>query len=176
MKKMIIVFLMMVMISASIPLGLHISKSLEKNNIYEIYSTSIVMAEDVVIDDKYTVDQFGETIILTKGMRGRVSDKIDYYSDQNGYENITADFQLDDTRKVRVLIAIDKSNENLLYPTIDADKIESSQRIISEYKLSRDKYHSRVKNAQTASVVICMAISLALCGCIWLFYKNNAKA
>lgn len=128
----------MIIILESIPLGLYVSKTIEKNYIYEIYSTSVVVADDVIIDDSNTVSQFGDAITLTKGMRGRVSDKIDYYSDQNGYENITADFQFDDARIVRVLIAVDKSNEELLYPTIDADKIESSHKIIAEYKQSRD--------------------------------------
>ena len=176
MKKMIIVFFMLVMISASIPLGLLISKTIEQNHIYEIYRTSIVLAEDVILDDKNTIDQFGETVILTKGMRGRVSDKIDHYSDQNGYENITVDFQLDDTKTLRALIAIENSNEIWDYPTIGIDKFESSQKIITEYQQSRNKYYSRVQNSRTVSVMISVAVSLVLCGSVWLVYKNNTKA
>lgn len=71
----------MIIILESIPLGLYVSKTIEKNYIYEIYSTSVVVADDVIIDDPNTVSQFGDAITLTKGMRGRVSDKIDYYSD-----------------------------------------------------------------------------------------------
>ena len=176
MKKAAIFIFMIVIIVVSIPLGLRLSKTIAKHTIYEMYSTSIVMAEDVIIDNQHVINEYGKAIILTQGMRGSVYKPIDYYSDQNGYENITADFKIDDTRIITVLIAIDNSNEVWNYPTIGIDKIESSHIFVSEYKQLRDRYHSRVQNAQTIGVVISVVISLFLCGIVWLVYKNNEKA
>ena len=53
------------------------------------------MAEDVIMDNQHVINEYGKAIILTKGMRGSVFKPIDDYSDQNGYENITADFKID---------------------------------------------------------------------------------
>ena len=176
MKKAAIFIFMIVIIVVSILLGLQLSKTIAKYTIYEVYSTNIVMAEDVIIDNQHVINEYGKAIILTKGMRGSVFKPIDDYSDQNGYENITADFKIDDTRIITVLIAIDDPNEVWNYPTIGIDKIESSQLFISEYKQTRDRYHSRVQKAQTIGAVISVVISLFLCGIVWLVYKNNEKA
>lgn len=142
--------------------------------VFESYDKEISMAEELVFDDQRIIELYGEPIILSKGMKGRIVDIIDCHGDTMGYENINVHFVVGDGKPVSAVISFDRAidstvlvlNEGIIdvRPIFDISKIESSQTILLEYKNSRERYLKTTQTIRvigtTVSLVVAMGLSV----------------
>ena len=161
-KKKVLVIPVVLMFVLSIPLGVLSANTYSKFEIYQYYRKQVVLKEDVILDDVYTTEKFGTSVILPAGVTGYISDKVDYWGDELGYENIDTSFVLDDGNYIDIAVSIKEDAEPYDIPTIDISRLDNAQTILSEYNQSREKYTTRVNSAKVVGVVIGVAFSLLL--------------
>ncbi|MBO4460509.1 MAG: hypothetical protein J5778_07630 [Clostridiales bacterium] len=145
------------------------------------------MAEDLIFDDQTIVDLYGEPIKLSKGMSGRIVDVIDSHGDTIGYDYINVHFKVKDGKTISAAISFDRKMDSSVLvlkegildirPVFDISKIEYPQTVLSEYKLSRERYFTTIRMIRiivvSISVVIAMGLSFAYFKCFK--YKTNNK-
>ena len=169
-------------------------------NIVENYFQDITIVEDIIIDDQELVDLYGEggPIVISSGLHGRIEDSIaSIGGDTKGYEYINAYIYDVNGKSLNVAISIDpevnkdvmvvesgahsissnsgldNSKVRIVYPVIGISKLDSYQRILSEYKQSREAYYSEIRASRIKGVVTGIATSLILCcGFVLYIYKK----
>lgn len=173
----------------SVASGYLISYLIERNIVVD-YFQDIVIAEDIIIDDQELVDVYGDggPIVISSGLHGRIEDSIAAIGgDTKGYEYINAYIYCANGKSLNVAISIDSEVDNdvmvvesgphpvssnsgldntnvrIVYPVIGISKIDSYQRILSEYKQSREDYYSGIRAARIKGVVTGIITSLILC-------------
>lgn len=153
---------------ATVSFGTHIYT----RSIVEVYCKKIILSEDIVFDDKSTLNHYGKTIKLNAGTTGEIRDMVNYRGDEVGYDFIRADFVLEDGTMILAVIPIDSNGENNSSSLIiDADKIENGHTIIYEYIQSRESYYSRKKNTYIIGLLIGIASSCLFIVIFTIIYK-----
>lgn len=202
-KKTALVIACVVMVLISIPFGLVLAQFEIRFSFVELYIKDITLAEDIVLDDKYILEKYGEPVTIPAGSIGKVQDMVCYLGDQGGYENMPTRFTLPDNEWVTVYITIDPEHLNSnpgssVYQltdvndlssvtkeyvngsssspnVIDIQKIESYQTIREEYINTREKYASEVRNCKILCLTISFIISVVLSLVLLLISKRTQK-
>lgn len=160
-----------------------------EKGIVENYYRKIEIAEEMIFDEPEIIEEYGEPIEILVGTRGTITDSIAYSGDLNGYDYIDATLSLDNGKYIRVAISFDygiqkeirPASEILSHPTekyiivFDISKIKLSQSVMEEYKLSRERYYSRVQKVRVISVVTCVVLYAIIGGTFCLVSKSKAK-
>lgn len=161
--------LSIVLIVLSITFGFIISRVYEKHHVYEWYIRKIRLIEDVEL-----VNSRGEHILLHTGCNGKIEDKIDYWGDEYGTDFIAAYFDNGENGIVYVAIATTTKGKSVHgRPLVEIKSIESSQTILSEYKISRDKYYNRIIKTRIICVVTSFFVSFILSFIAILFCRRR---
>lgn len=179
----------------------YIVLQISERHIVENYYRDITIAEDIIFDNQELIDVYGagEPISLTAGMQGYIADSVTPIGgDTKGFEYIDAYIKGVNGKALNVAISInpevdkdvlvvesrpyptvsesslDNSPVRIVYPVIGISKIDSYQEILSEYKMSREKYNSRIMVAKMVSITTGFVLSVILCvGFIVLLYKSR---
>ena len=173
--------LIVIFVLLGIPLGLFMTKQyIYFSNIRESYDREITLAEDIILDDELTVFLYGNPVILNKGDKGYIHDEINsVLGDEAGEAYIDARFSIGDGDSITVFISTDIESDNPpSAPVVDIDSIESSQTIINEYKQSRERYYTKVRNTQILGTALVVVIILVISAVVFLICKKtngNAK-
>lgn len=149
----------------SIPLGIFLTNQyIYFSHFSEKYEKKITLAEDIILDDELTVFLYGNPVILNKGDKGYIHDEINsVLGDEAGEAYIDARFSIGDGDSITVFISTDIESDNPpSAPVVDIDSIESSQTILNEYKQSRERYYTKVRNTQILGTAIIMVSLLAI--------------
>lgn len=202
-KKTALAIACVVMVLISIPFGLVLAQFEIRFSFVELYIKDITLAEDIVLDDKYILEKYGEPVTIPAGSIGKVQDMVCYLGDQGGYENMPTRFTLPDNEWVTVYITIDPEHLNSnpgssVYQltdvndlssvtkeyvngsssspnVIDIRKIESYQTIREEYINTREKYASEVRNCKILYTAISFIVAAVLSLIILLICKKTHK-
>lgn len=161
-KKILLVVLIILFLIESIPFGLICSKVYVKYGLFQIYRKEITLANEVIFDDQKTIDKYGEPVVLQSGINGYISDKVDYWGDERGYDFIDASLTLNNGDIFDIAIALNAGSLYPLAPTIDISNFEDANIIQMEYKLSRESYFSKVNSANELGLILGAVISLIL--------------
>ena len=174
-KRILFVVLIVLLFAESIPFGNICAKAYVKNGLFQIYKKEIVLANEVIIDDQQTVDKYGGSLVLPSGISGYISDKIDYWGDERGYDFIDASLTLNDGNIIDIAIALNAGSICPSVPTIDITNVEDYNTIKEEYKLSRETYFSSINKANICGLVLGALIPLILSISVWLIDRLVSK-
>ena len=192
-KALVIATILMLLAVSSFGIIKSIGKS---RQVVESYYSEISLNESIVLDDQNTLNKFGSPITLEKGTRGEISDSFDWYSECHGYKHIKARFNLDDNKRLDVILLFEPGNEETADntqvvdatitigngeeqqiipgtitvsdpPFIDINNVEDSQRIITEFQQTRESYNRKVKKTVVTGSVISVMIAIALVSVVW---------
>lgn len=193
-KTLVILTILMLLAVSSLGIIKSIGKS---RQVVESYYSEISLNESIVLDDQNTLNKFGSPITLEKGTWGEIRDSFDWYSEAHGYKHIKARFNLDDNKRLDVILLFEPGNEETADntqvvdatitigngeeqqiipgtitvsdpPLIDINNVEDSQRIISEFQHVRESYNQKVKQTVIIGSVISVIIAIALVSVVWI--------
>ena len=162
--------------------------------ITEGYKTRITLKETVVLDDQDIVDQYGGPVTLEAGTAGEIFEPIDWFIAKHQYKHIQASFPTDEGR-INVILGYEMENEkdtdvnveiynasiNVLdeekeqgktlqvaTPVININKINDSQKIVSEFKQTYERYYQRVNQTLIKGSIIGAICAFAMVAAVWL--------
>lgn len=145
--------------------------------IAELYYREIVFADDIVFDEQEAVAFYGNTVLISAGSRGAISEVVDYYGDTKGYELINVHMTANDQY---VEVALDISTDavkrvegNVLITGIDI--VESSEKILAEYEQIHDKINKRVISVRVIGTTIGFAISVVISAALLVTSLKHSK-
>lgn len=173
-----------------------ISSVMEAKHVGEFYRADITLKETVVFDDPHIVKLYGGPVTLEEGEAGEISDVIDSYDGRHRNKHIRASFDLDEDKTFSVKLdyetlgekdtdvivetfdvninALDDSKPEemttieFITPAININKINDSQKIVSEFKQTRERYYQRVNQTIIDGSIIGAVVALAMAAAIWL--------
>lgn len=173
-----------------------ISSVMEAKHVGEFYRADITLKETVVFDDPRIVKQYGRPVTLEAGTAGEVFDIIDSYGERHERKHIRASFALDEDDKFEVILGYEMEsgkdtdiiidtfevNKNALddskpeeittiefvTPAININKINDSQKIVSEFKQTRERYDQSIKQTIISGSIIAAVKALAIVAVVWL--------
>ena len=173
-----------------------ISSVMEAKHVGEFFRADITLKETVVFDDPHIVKLYGGPVTLEAGTTGEISDVIDYYGEKSGNKHIRASFDLDEDKTFSVKLdyetlgekdtdvivetfdvninALDDSKPEemttieIATPVININKINDSQKIVSEFKQTREKYYQKIKQTIIYGSIVAAIKALAVAVVIWL--------
>ena len=174
MKNTCLIVLAVLLVILSIPLGILISKQyVYFSYISESYDREITLAEEIVLDDELTLFFHDNPVVLKKGDKGHIHDEVNsQLGDEVGEAYINARFSTNDGDYISVSISTDiESDDSPAGTVIDINKLESSQTILEEYKQSRERYHTKVRNSQITVTAIFVAIAVVIAAIVLMASK-----
>lgn len=173
-----------------------ISSVMEAKHVGEFYRADITLKETVVFDDPHIVKLYGGPVTLEAGEAGEISDVIDSYDGRHRNKHIRASFAFDEDRTFNVKLdyetlgekdtdvivdtfdvninALDDSKPEemttieIATPVININKINDSQKIVSEFKQACERYYQRVNQTIIDGSIIGAVVALAMAAAIWL--------
>ena len=173
-----------------------ISSVMEAKHVGEFYRADITLKETVVFDDPHIVKLYGGPVILEEGEAGEIFDIIDSHGEIHGYKHIRASFDLDEDKTYSVKLdyetlgekdtdvivetfdvninALDDSKPEemttieIATPVININKINDSQKIVSEFKQACERYDQSVKQTIISGSIIAAIKALAIVAVVWL--------
>lgn len=152
---------------------------LHELSISETCNREIVLSKDVVFNQSETTELYGDSVILPAGTTGVIADSIDYSGDTKGYDLINVHLARVDEQSYDVAISFDqvtdtKMNEDRTL-IFDISYIESAETILSEYKNSREKYYTRIRNARLCGAVVGLSFSVLLFAVFYGLFRKQIK-
>lgn len=173
-----------------------ISSVMEAKHVGEFYRADITLKETVVFDDPHIVKLYGGPVTLEAGEAGEISDVIDSYDGRHRHKHISASFVLDEDKTFSVKLdyetlgekdtdvivetfdmninALDDSKPEeittieITTPVININKINDSQKIVSEFKQTRERYDQSIKQTIISGSIIAAVKALAIVAVVWL--------
>ena len=157
-----------------------IIKSIDNSKLVsEVYHAEITMGETVMLDDQSIIKRYGKPIYLEYGTLGEINDVIDWYGEKHGYKHIRAKFILLDGEILNVILNNEMDSEFIdnSVPVIDINKVNDSQKVISEFNQMRDKYTHSVNQTLFSGIIISVIIATIMVSIILIlkcFIHNNS--
>ena len=165
--------------------------------IFESFQADITIKETVVLDNQDVLKDYGEPVILEKGMTGKILDSCELNWEIRGYEHIHAQFAIKKGTIIEVILEFEPEENEAAEKTygneteecfiqentiasspnrIRIDKIENYQELISEFKQIRDDYYQKVKQTIVSGSVFAVIIAIVLVAIVWtirFFVRKN---
>ena len=152
MKKSLLVIMLVLNIGLSLIVTI-IAKQYGIKNYYESYKGSVTLAENIELSDEFTIQLNGKPVLIPKGTKGTVSYIVNYYSGNC----LSVNFDLDDGSEFGATVPIDgKVNYEGLQ--IELKKLESSEKIVAEYRKAEQKINSKIKTTEVLAGVLTFII------------------
>ena len=152
MKKALLVIMLVLNIGLSLIVTI-IAKQYGIKNYYESFKGSVTLAENIELSDEYTIQLNGKPVFIPKGTKGTVSYIVNYYSGNC----LSVNFDLDDGSEFGATVPIDgKVNYEGLQ--IDLKKLETSEKIVAEYRKAEQRINSKIKTTEVLAGVISFII------------------
>lgn len=167
----LIICLVLLMV-VSIPFGVLFSDFVP-GRISVLYSTEFTIAEDVTLQGNDDYD----TLVLTKGLTGSITDGVDSrLGDDAGERYMHACIGLNDGTSITLFIDTDTTVNDRQGSVIGIDKIENAEKILSEYKASREECRSKALIKRMVCCAVSFLISVSV-SCIFLriYYKQRKE-
>ena len=152
MKKIMVLIMLVLNIGLSLIVTI-IVKQYGIKNFYESYKGSVTLAENIELSDEFTIQLNGKPVFIPKGTKGTVSYIVNYYSSNC----LSVSFDLDDGSEFGATVPIDgKVNYEGLQ--IDLKKLDSSEKIVAEYRKAEQKINSKIKTTEVLAGVLTFII------------------
>ena len=152
MKKALLVIMLVLNIGLSLIVTI-IAKQYGIKNYYESFKGSVTLAENIELSDEFTILLNGKPVFISKGTKGTVSYIVNYYSGNC----LSVNFDLDDGSEFGATVPIDgKVNYEGLQ--IDLKKLETSEKIVAEYRKAEQRINSKIKTTEVLAGVISFII------------------
>ena len=152
MKKALLVNMLVLNIGLSLIVTI-IAKQYGIKNYYESFKGSVTLAENIELSDEFTIQLNGKPVFIPKGTKGTVSYIVNYYSGNC----LSVNFDLDDGSEFGATVPIDgKVNYEGLQ--IDLKKLETSEKIVAEYRKAEQRINSKIKTTEVLAGVISFII------------------
>lgn len=152
MKKALLVIMLVLNIGLSLIVTI-IAKQYGIKNYYESFKGSVTLAENIELSDEFTIQLNGKPVFIPKGTKGTVSYIVNYYSGNC----LSVNFDLDDGSEFGATVPIDgKVNYEGLQ--IDLKKLETSEKIVAEYRKAEQRINSKIKTTEVLAGVISFII------------------